>query len=193
MRVPLVASSATLAALAVGLPAGAQVTIVREPLYALDGRAIVNANKVIARTRFSRARGSSIHTSSPCGRHAQRSARWRSSSASSPIGSTTFSPTHVAPACAPTTPATPAPTSSSWPSRSTTVAASATRRRSRCAGPSYGAAARSPRRRAPRHGSLASSSSSASSWFWARTHDSRRSRRPASSASTTITRSPPSC
>jgi hypothetical protein len=60
MRVPLVASSATLAALAVGLPAGAQVTIVREPLYALDGRAIVNANKVIARTRFSRARGSSI-------------------------------------------------------------------------------------------------------------------------------------
>jgi hypothetical protein len=60
MRVPLVASSATLAALAVGLPAGAQVTIVREPLYALDGRAIVNANKVIARTRFSRSRSSSI-------------------------------------------------------------------------------------------------------------------------------------
>jgi hypothetical protein len=60
MRVPFVTSSATLAALAVGLPASAQVTIVREPVYALDGRAIVGANRVIARTRFNRSPGSSI-------------------------------------------------------------------------------------------------------------------------------------
>ncbi len=60
MRVPLITSSATLAALAVGLPASAQVTIVREPVYALDGRAIVGANRVIARTRFTRDAASSI-------------------------------------------------------------------------------------------------------------------------------------
>jgi hypothetical protein len=60
MRVPLVSSSATLAALAVGLPAGSQVTVVREPVYALDGRAIAGANRVIARTRFTRKPGSSM-------------------------------------------------------------------------------------------------------------------------------------
>jgi hypothetical protein len=38
----------------------ADVTIVREPVYALDARAIVGANRVIARTRFRRAGSSPL-------------------------------------------------------------------------------------------------------------------------------------
>jgi hypothetical protein len=47
--------ASTLAALAVGLPANAEVTILREPVYALDARSIVGANRVMARTRFFRS------------------------------------------------------------------------------------------------------------------------------------------
>jgi hypothetical protein len=52
--------AATLAALAVGLPAGAQVAILREPVYAFDARAIAGANRAMARTRFLRKGTSSV-------------------------------------------------------------------------------------------------------------------------------------
>jgi hypothetical protein len=53
--IPFALLATTLAALAVGLPAGAQVTILREPVYALDARAIAGANRTMARTRFHRS------------------------------------------------------------------------------------------------------------------------------------------
>jgi len=60
MTPPQAAVSATLAALAVGLPAGAQIAIVREPVYAFDAKAILGAGRAMTRTRFSRSASSSI-------------------------------------------------------------------------------------------------------------------------------------
>jgi uncharacterized protein DUF6683 len=57
---PLSSFAATLAALAVGLPASAEVAILREPVYALDARSITGANRAMARTRFVRAGISSM-------------------------------------------------------------------------------------------------------------------------------------
>jgi hypothetical protein len=57
---PLSLFAATLATLAVGFPASAELAILREPVYALDARSITGANRAMARTRFSRAGVSSM-------------------------------------------------------------------------------------------------------------------------------------